>query len=259
MMFNMLTKSFLLIFSLFLFANADTLKAKVQSKLQPGKYILDRGNGELTIRLGEQGKLIFEIESVGSNCSSCSVSGVVLGTVGYADSLTEDDNESKCEISFVANRSEVVVHPLKHEECRTFCGARAGFDGIYSIPPKECTEVGKQKIHNQFLRLYRSRNFVQAEATLQSHLKQCSTFMNWIEIDEVRNDLALAQYHNGEFQQCLVTLNDTLTAKVKDEAELKEGKDGFYLPPCDFDNYIHVAKLTWFNKALCTKAILSGK
>jgi len=79
--------------------------------------------------------------------------------------------------------------------------------------------------------------------------------MNWIEIDEIRNDLALAQYHNGEFQQCLITLNETLATKVKNEDELKEGKDGFYLPPCDFDNYIHVAKSTWFNKALCTKGI----
>lgn len=259
MKFNMFTKSFLLIFSFVLFVNADTLTAKDHSKIQPGKYILDRGSGELSIRSDTQGKITFQIVSIGANCHMCDVSGVILGNIGYADSLTEDDNESKCVISFVANRSKVVVHPLKHDECRVFCGARAGFDGIYSIPPKECTESGKQKIHNQFLSLYRSHHYIQAATILQNQLKQCSTFMNWIEIDMVRNDLALAHYHDGEFQQCLTTLNETLAAKVKNEDELKEGIDAFYLPPCDFDNYIHVAKSTWFNKALCTKAISNGK
>jgi hypothetical protein len=83
--------------------------------------------------------------------------------------------------------------------------------------------------------------------------------MNWIEIDQVRNDLALAQYHSGEFQQCLTTLNDTLAGTVKDEVELKSGNGNVYLPPCDFDNYIGVAKATWFNKALCTKAKTKGQ
>jgi hypothetical protein len=175
------------------------------------------------------------------------------------DSWAEDGNQSKCEISFISKGSGIVVKSLKDYECRAFCGARAGFEGIYSIPPNECTEAGKQKIYKQFLRLYRSSQFVQAETILQSHLKQCSNFMNWIELDEMRNDLALTQYHNGEFQECLTTLNETLAAKVKDEAELKEGKDSFYLPPCDFDNYIHVAKSTWFNKVLCTKAISNAK
>ena len=74
-------------------------------------------------------------------------------------------------------------------------------------------------------------------------------------MDQVRNDLALAQFHNGDFSQCLQTLNATLAADVKDEDELKSAKGNTYLPPCDFANYIGVAKSTWFNKALCTKAM----
>ena len=80
--------------------------------------------------------------------------------------------------------------------------------------------------------------------------------MNWIEIDQVRNDLALSQYHNGEYSQCVETLNATIAGKVKDEAELKGGNNSsVYLPPCDFDNYINVAISTWFNKAMCVKAL----
>lgn len=258
MKFHMYIKSFLFIFSLVLFVNADTLKAKDQSKLQPGKYILDRGSGELSIRSDEQGKMTFHIQSIGANCHTCDVSGIVLGTVGYSDNLY-DNNESKCEISFTANHSAVNVQPLTYDECRGFCGVRASFDGIYRIPPTNCTDEGRAKKHDKFLSLYRSHHYAQAAKILQNQLKQCSNFMNWIEKDEIRNDLALAQYHNGEFHQCLSTLNDTLVANVKDEEELKEGKDGFYLPPCDYYNYIHVAKSTWFNKSLCSKTISNSK
>lgn len=250
-----LRKSFLWIFFLVLFVYTDTLMAKDQSKLQPGTYILDRGSGELSIRSDEQGKMTFHIESIGANCHICAVSGVVLGNVGYADGWAEE-NESKCKISFNTNNNSTInVEPLTYDECRGFCGARAGFDGLYRKPPAKCTEQRKKQQQEQFLRLYKSHHYAQAEKILQNQLKQCSNFMNWIEIDEVRNDLALAQYHNGEYQQCLDTLNTTLVANVKNEEELKEGKDGIYLPPCDFDNYIHVAKSTWFNKALCSKAL----
>jgi len=107
--------------------------------------------------------------------------------------------------------------------------------------------------------LYRARRFGPATDTLQGLISRCETFMGWIEIDQVRNDLALAQYHNGETQQCLATLNTTLAAKVKDEEELRAGNGGVYLPPVDFDNYIDVAKSTWFNKALCTKAMVKRR
>lgn len=242
---------FSILFTLIVSTSADTLTPKTQSKLRPGKYILDNGNGELLIRLDKQGELTFSIVTVGANCSTCDLSGIISGTIGYMDSWEEDGKKSKCEISFTANHSAVNVQSLTYDECRGFCGFRAGFNGIYSIPPKECTEAGKQKIHDQFLALYRSHNYTLAVSILQNQLQQCLSFINWIEIDEVRNDLALAQYHNGEVQQCLITLNKTLVAKVKDEQELKEG----YLSTCDFDSYIHVAKSTWFNKELCTKAI----
>jgi len=38
--------------------------------------------------------------------------------------------------------------------------------------------------------------------------------MNWIELDRVRNDLALAKYRNGDFSQCLEALNTTRAANA---------------------------------------------
>ncbi len=226
---------------------------------RPGQYVRDRDSGTLTIRTDEQKRLVFEIESVGGNCHSCDVSGVIRGATGHGDSWAADGGDSKCEISFSSGRGGVVVRPITQEECRAYCGARAGFDGTYRVPPATCTSEGRQALRDHFLLLYRTRRYPQAASTLQTLIAQCGEFMGWIEMDQVRNDLALSQYHNGKFPECVETLNATLAADVKDEEELKAGNGGVYLPPCDFDNYIDVAKSTWFNKALCTKAISRGR
>lgn len=247
----------ILFFALMIATDASAAAAKPE--IQPGQYVLGGDNGTLTIRKGEQNRLTFEIESIGGNCHICSVTGVISGPVGHADSLANDRSDSKCEISFSAGPSTVVVRPMTEEACRDYCGMRASFDGTYRVPPTACTSVGRKTLRDRFLRLYRARRFSQAGETLQSLIAQCRNFMGWIEMDQVRNDLALAQYHDGEFQQCLTTLNDTLAAKVKDEKELKSGNGGVFLPPCDFDNYFDAAKSTWFNKALCSKAIPKGR
>lgn len=222
--------------------------------MRPGEYVRERDSGTLTIRRNDQNRLTFEIEAMGGNCHSCSVSGELRGSIGHADSWAADGSDSKCFISFSARRGTVVVTPTTQEECRFYCGARAGFEGSYSIPPSACTSAGRQALRERSLALYRSRHYSQAVSTLQGLIAQCAEYMNWIEIDQVRNDLALSQYRNGEHVQCLATLNSTLAAKFANEEELKAGGSNVYLPPCDFDNYVIVAKATWFNRALCTKA-----
>lgn len=229
------------------------------SQPRPGQYVLEGDSGALTIRSDGPNKLYFQIETVGGNCHSCSVSGVIRGTTGHGDSWAADGSDSKCDISFSYSRSSLVVTPITHEECRAYCGARAGFDGTYRIPPANCTTGQRQAQRDRFLQLYRAHRYPQATSTLQTLITQCRQFMGWIETDKVRNDLALSQYHSGDFAQCVNTLNGTLVGKVKDEEELKTGNSGLYLPPCDFDNYIDVAKSTWYNKGLCTKAMLKGR
>jgi hypothetical protein len=229
------------------------------SEIRPGQYVRDGDSGTLTIRRDEQNKLIFQIDTIGGNCHTCGVTGVIQGAIGHGDSWTSDGRDSMCNISFSAGRSAVVVSAITGEECRAYCGARAGFDGTYRIPPASCTVEGRKALRDRFQLLYRAHSFSQAASTLQTLMTKCGDFMHWIEIDQVRNDLALSQYHKGEFSQCLQTLNATLAAGVKDEEELKSGEGNVYLPPCDFDNYLNVAKSTWFNKALCTKAASRGR
>ena len=243
-----------ILFIALIIATTTSLAAE-KSKILLGQYVRDGGSGSLTVRKGKQNRLVFEIFSIGSNCHSCEVSGVISGNVGHAD----NGPDSKCQISFSASHPVLSIKPTTEEECRNFCGARAGFDGTYRMPPSACTFGGRKAQKDQFIHLYRARRFDQASDALQNLIAKCRSFMSWIEIDQIRNDLALAQYHNREPQQCLATLNDTLAAKVKDEEELMYGNGDVFLPPCDFDNYIEVAKSTWFNKALCTKATSNGR
>lgn len=232
-----------------LFATSAIAAEKTSPVISPGQYIRSGDSGTLKIRRGESGKLIFEIESIGSNCHTCSVSGTIHGKLGHADSWAADGSDSNCRIAFERRTQNLYVSSTTIDECRVYCGARAGFEGNYKSVPTLCTRSSQQSHRNKFLKLYRSRDFARAIEILEPLLSQCSDFVNWIEIDNIRNDLALAQLHSGEPEACLETLATARAASYSSEENLKEE-----FPPCDFYSYINVAKATWHNKSLCEKA-----
>jgi len=222
--------------------------------LRPGKYIFDEDSGTLVIRKGEGKKLIFAIETVGGNGHMCGLTGVLSGARGRADTWSGNKTVPRCDIAFSAKGASIEVKALTAEACRDYCGMRAVFDGTYRLPPPACTDAARQRQRDSSLNLHKARRYSEATQALQDFISHCPSFMSWKEIDQVRNDIALAQYRNGEFEQCLTTLSHTLAAKVKDEEELASGQGPVFLPPSDFDNYIPVARATWFNKSLCSKA-----
>lgn len=227
-----------------LIANSVAAGSTPSVTISPGKYIRSGDSGTLTVSSESSGELKFEIESIGSNCHVCSVSGAIRGKVGYAN-----DGDTKCRIAFERNASGLEVSPTTPEECRYYCGMRASFDGSYKIPLANCTRKSQQTRRDEFIKLYRAHSYKKAGDGLLALLSQCSEFMNWIEKDSVRNDLALAQFHNGDAAACLKTLETTQAAKYPNKENLKE-----HFPPCDFDNYEGVAQSTFYNKALCEKA-----
>ncbi len=232
--------------ALFLLATAAMADEKKSTIISSGQYIRSGDSGTLTIRRDDSGKLIFGIESIGSNCHTCSVSGIIRGQLGYA---VEDDSESKCRIKFERRGTDLQISSVTSEECRYYFGARAGFEGIYKKEPAPCKRISQQNRRDKFLKLYRSRDYAKAVKMLEPLISQCSEFLYWIESDNIRNDLALAQLHSGDPDACLETLAATTAASYADEEELKET-----FPSYDFDNYINVAKAAWFNKSLCEKA-----
>lgn len=211
-----------------------------------GRYVSVGDWGTLVVKKAPSGETRFEIEAIGGNCHVCSVSGVVKGKTGVADYDYIQEDSEKCKVSLKPVSGGVDVAPLTSEACRYFCGARAGFDGLYKLPPARCTAKQRQARRAEFLALYRTKKFAQASDVLSGLIVECADFIDWIEIDKVRNDLALAQYHAGDSAACLATLAGTRAGKA-------QGEDGLGLAPCDHDNYIGTAKATWYNQKLCGK------
>lgn len=229
---------------------ASSLQLALASEpLQPGEYVRSRDSGWLKLER-RNGGTFFLLESIGGNCHSCGVSGRVVGTLGEAEAAMfgTEPEPGVCRIRMTPSLEgrQIEVEPLTEHACRPHCGMRARLDGVYRKPPPRCTKAGQQQTRDRFLRHYRSRQYPQAVAVLRPMLDECGEFLNWIEADRVRNDLALAYRHAGSREQCAQTLGQTLASGHADEGALRNR-----LPPCDFDNYIATARATWHNLRLC--------
>lgn len=210
----------------------------------PGRYIAVGDWATLVVKKTPDGPVRFEIDAVGANCHVCTLSGVVLGNIAVADGAADPGASAPCRISLQRGIAGVSVTPVSGESCRDYCGMRADFAGLYKLPPAACTQKQQAARRAGFLSLYRAKKFAEARESLESLLAECREFLNWIEIDKVRNDLALAQYRAGDARACLMTLAETRAGKVRNEDELG-------LLPCDNDSYIATARATWHNQKLC--------
>lgn len=210
----------------------------------PGRYETEGGWGHLTLEAGSRkGTLRFVIETLGGNAHTCSVGGTLQGDRGVADDETGPD---ACAIRFTARGDRIEVKPLTPENCRTFCGARASFDGTYLLPPEGCRPAQRQSRRAAFLAGYQARRYSEALAQLSALQRDCGLLLSWLETDRVRNDLAVTLHHLGRDDECLAQLKATRAAQWSTEAEVREG-----LPPSDADAYLPVAKATWTNQRLC--------
>lgn len=218
--------------------------AAATEPLKPGRYVLQEGWGSLTVGSPGQKGQPFSIETVGGNAHVCGVDGHIRAGQG----VPTETFEEACAIRFQGEGDTVTVE--SDGGCRMYCGARAGFDGRYRLPPPGCTQKKLRARQDLFLKQYRAKAYGKAEATMSSLSGECGTFFNWIEKDRLRNDLAITQHHLGKPQACLKTLQETRAWAAPDEPQLHES-----LPPSDFDNYIGVAKATWTNRRLCERAL----
>lgn len=236
---------FRLLTSLLLLCTCAAFAAPSSAENPPtGRYLRTGGSGSLTIRRDNAGKLHFAIETVGANCHTCSLDGSVEHGTGTALGDSPDGN---CRVALrPAADGSVPVAPLTRDSCRNFCGMRASFDGDYRVPPAGCSDSGRRSRREAALRGYRAGDYRAAADGLSALLLQCKVYMDWIEQDRLRNDLALAQYHRGDAAACLKTLQDTEAGRVANEDALRDN-----LPPCDVDNYLSLARATWHNQALC--------
>ncbi len=213
--------------------------------VRPGEYLAK--NGELKVQR-RNGKIFFAIFSSGDNGHFCDVSGRILGTVAQADEVSHPN----CPIRMTPSLDgqEVTVVSPEDKSCQFQCGARAGVDDVYRIPPALCTKKGQRNARDLFIRRYRAKQFSQAVTALRPVLEQCGEFRRWQEEDSIRNDLSLAYFHLGKKEQCI----DTLRANYESVIALKEALEATLGPgprTIDDERYLPIAQATLHNMRLC--------
>ncbi|ATF35093.1 hypothetical protein CO709_17870 [Burkholderia thailandensis] len=204
-----------------------------------GRYLYVEGgsaHGVLTVKGNA-----FNIETIGGNCHTCALSGTFDGRVGIAR-----DGDNVCRIAVSGGHGVVRLDTSGSDACRDFCGMRASFDGEYRRPSAACADRARSVRTERSHKQYAAHDYDGARATLKSLLAECSGFMDWIELDRAKSDLALTEYHRGDRAQCVAVLSDTLAYRAQ-----QDHSEAFGLPPCDADNYKPTGDAILHNLALC--------
>jgi len=217
----------------------------------PGEYGTKDGWGSLKIS-GQGDVRQFTIDAMGANGHSCGLSGTLRGEIAE---VTEG-SDTPCRVSFKRTPGGFEVKALTEESCRDYCGARAGFEGEYLALPAGCTAAASTRRRAAYLADYRGKRYAPALAGMDAFDKECGTFFDWLERDRFANDRAITLLRLGRPKECLAVLDTTIAAGSRDEDSLQEelDKNGSMLPPSDWDNYLPIAKSTWFNRKLCEAA-----
>ena len=206
----------------------------------PGVYETEGGWGTVTIKNNQ-----FKISTMGENGHTCNLAGKIIGTKGIT---TEEYSSDACKIIFEAQSSTIEIKIDTDDACRAYCGARADFTGKYYIPASECAIKSRKERRKDFLKFYTEKQYITAYEKLSTLNLECGNFFNWIEKDQIKNDLAVTLFHIENKNECLNVLKTTLGWEQKTVEDLQN-----YLPPTDYEIYLPVAKATWNNIKLCQK------
>ncbi|MGB7192464.1 MAG: hypothetical protein WBD81_03330 [Collimonas pratensis] len=212
-----------------------------------GNYITEGGWGNLSIQQKKPEGIVFEIHSFGANAHSCQLEGEIRN--GRA-TLESSDKEKPCLIDFQPSSRGVNVVPQTLQECREYCGMRAGFDGLYLKPVRGCENIDRQATKDKFKHLYDGKNYRDARLTIETLLNSCSTTLGQYELGAIRNDLAITQYHLGDFSGCL----NTLEPYAKDAAIAANDAVKDY-PPADAEAYSGILDAARTNIKLCHRKL----
>ncbi|HZW23463.1 hypothetical protein [Noviherbaspirillum sp.] len=217
------------------------------NNFRPGEYLQERGWGTLTVMPGSSKGQPFSIQTLGPNTHTCELEGLIQGTRANLD---VDEGEKKCVIHFQPTKDgiDVTIGERTDDLCGQFCGVRAWFTGMYLTPHKGCIYDARSLARKRFIDFYKKRNYRAARAELEPILHSCSKTLHMFEDGEIRNDLAITQYHLKDYSGCLKTLTP-LTAYARMTSE--QIKEEF--APMDADVMESIARSARTNIGLCSK------
>lgn len=219
---------------LWVLSGAATASAQL-SNPPAGEYIYEGGAGSLKVKPNGH----FDITTVGANAHLCALDGTIVRGKSKIDGTA-------CVVSFTFKDGAVEVVGNGSDDCRQSCGARASFEGTYTMPGPACTTKAVAASRNAFKRQYDAKNFAAAQATLAPVLGECDKTLDWITKGRVRNDLAITQYRLGDRAGCLKTLEPLAEDAARTDQGVKEN-----YPPADAEDILPVVRAARTNLRLC--------
>jgi hypothetical protein len=199
-----------LTFAVFLFLLGTPLRAAENNAPPPGEY--DTQNGTLDIERAN-GKTTFHIVSVNpENGHTCEIEGEIHGHAATVSTVDPASGHSTCVVTF-GTTSEGIKVDSDGDACQESCGAGMQFDDTYMKPAPECTGAALKETRRKFSSAYAAKDYSGALQRLQPLLARCGDARNPADVDALRNDIAITQYHLHDLAGCLETL-----APLRDEA-----------------------------------------
>ncbi|SEK52496.1 hypothetical protein SAMN05518845_101648 [Variovorax sp. YR750] len=200
-----------------------------------GDYIYEGGSGSLRVKPNGH----FDITTIGANAHTCALDGTIARGKAKLD-------DTGCVLSFALNADKVQVTTNGSDQCRDYCGMRAGFEGAYIRPAPACTDKAVAGSRKSFKRLYDAKDYATAQTTLAPVLSDCDKTLDWITKAWLRNDLALTQFKLNDRAACLKTLQPLAEDAARTDDGIKEN-----YPPADAEIFLPVVRATRTNLKLC--------
>ena len=222
-------------------AQAAGQAAEAGKALQAGEYITDKGWGRLLIK-EKGGALTFSLEST-SGEDMCALDGAIDASQGVAKGSSGDPD---CKVKFASTPQGIDVSAATPKECKAFCGYNGDFEALYLRVKKGCSRDEVDRTRTAFKRLYDGKNYQAALTTLSPVVSNCLPTLEWEDEGAIRNDLAITQYKNGLYAQCLSTLDKYAVDAGKDDDAVVDG-----WTPALADRYLSIVRAARTNISLC--------
>jgi len=210
--------------------------------IAPGEYTTEGGGGTLVVAR-KKNTLTFSIESVGANGHTCTLEGELRDGRATLEGM---ETNAPCVVALAGDIAGINVGASENGACRMYCGARAGFEGLYLKLAAQCTGAAIRKSRDAFKRQYDAKQYADAQRTLGAVLTDCARTLHWLESGRIRNDLAVTLHKLGDLEGCLNMLKPLAEdARGSDDA-IREG-----YPPTDAESYLPIVRATRTNLKLC--------
>lgn len=181
------------------------------------EYSLDSGMGYINILPPHAGGQSFDIQTYGSNGSSCTLKGNLKGWTGIVAS--PGDSGTECKINI--NQTEpdtVTVETVKTSpnHCSGWCGAGASFDGTYKASPNGCYSFQITGSRREFLDAVKAGNDNKAYRIAETMLTHCRAQLPDSIAIHYKLKIAETSFTNHDFPSC-----SQLTQEILSEAKIK--------------------------------------